>query len=154
MFCVVCYTTPARAVTQEPPRRSGFWSTQITNDRIQSKTVHQILHLLSIFFPHQGFFLFKIKLLLSIQLWLKIDWHLHWVPGRESPRASPLFLYLGALSAIKVDDSGATKGPTGAKGPVHGEGRKKNKQFIWEKRSSPLRPPLAATQKELDTAAI
>lgn len=58
----------------------------------------------------------------------------------------------GALTAIKVDDSTATKGPTGAQGLVHG-GRK-NKQFIWEKRSSPLRPPLAATQKELDSSAI
>lgn len=63
-------------------------------------------------------------------------------------------LYLGALTAIKVDDSEATKGPTRAKGLVHGGRRRKNKQFIREKGSSPLRPPLAATQKELDTAAI
>lgn len=63
-------------------------------------------------------------------------------------------LYREALSAIKVDDFGATKGPTGAKGPVHGGRRRKNKQFSQERRSSPLRPPLAASQKELDTAAI
>ena len=72
----------------------------------------------------------------------------------KPPPCITAVLYLGALTAIKVDDSGATKGPSRAKGPVHGGRRRKNKQFIQEKRSSPLRPPLAATQKELDTAAI
>lgn len=72
---------------------------------------------------------------------------------RNSPCITAV-LYLGALTAIKVDDSEATKGPSRAKGPVHGGRRRKNKQFIQEKGSSPLRPPLATTPKELDTAAI
>ncbi len=49
--------------------------------------------------------------------------------ARNSPCITAV-LYLGALTAIKVDDSGATEGLTGAKGPVHGGRRRKNKQFI------------------------
>ena len=64
MFGVVCYTTPACAVSKNRGSRAEIRSMQITIDQIQLKTMHLILYLLSIF-------LFKNKLLLLIAAVIK-----------------------------------------------------------------------------------
>lgn len=103
-------------------------------------------------------YLFKNNLLPSCRPWLKIDWHLRRVPrAGNSPLHRCCFVPLSINRNKSKMAPEPPKGLTGAKGLVHGVRRrkkKKNKQFMWEKRSSPLRPPLAATHDEVDTAAI
>lgn len=155
VFYAVCYTTLTCAL--RPSSRLPV-SGSVKNNNWADEFKDRRPDLLFAFHSSiSASYLYKNNLPPSCRPWLKIDWHLCRMPRAGN---SPLHRCYFVPPSINRNKSKMApeplKGLTGAKGLVHGVRRrkKKNKQFMWEKRSSPLRPPLAATHDEVDTAAI